>query len=368
MSTTLDITEGSCKPEAGRGWLWQYRIDGKPMKARGATRKLCGDARRRQIEAARAAGSTDRTLMVSGMVAAFIEGRGVRADATVAKYHRAAERVIDVVGDMPVADLTREHVERVMSTMARSGLKASTLGAWRKALNPVLQWAVDHGKAERNPLAGVKVGTFNAADSEAARWLDLTDTVLLTKYLRANLTDPHMACLLMLHAGLRMGEALGLRWSDVDIEGRTIEVRQQALDSSVLTPKLKTRASRRTLTNLPLMLTNALAEHRAQAPADSVLVCSTKATKRRPIEVPLAHTGAATALRMACDRAGVARVNPHGLRHTAGSMVYEATGNLTKVAAFLGHVDLVLVTKLYVHDVSDIDTGSLVDELLGGAL
>ena len=367
MSAQLDITTGSCKPEAGRGWLWQYRIDGKPMKARGATRPLAKAARDRQIEAARQAGTADRTLMLSGIVPAFIDGRGVRAEATVAKYHRAVQRLTDTVGDMPVADLTREHVERVLSAMARDGQRASSLGAWRKALNPVLAWAVDHGKATTNALAGVKVGTFNAADSAAPRWLDLTDTVLLTKYLRADLTDPHVACLLMLHAGLRISEALGLAWDAVDLDARTIVVRQQSDTHGGTTPKLKTRTSRRTLTNLPLMLMNALREHRAAYP-DAVLVCTGKLTKRRGATNPLAQRGVQQSLKLACERAGVASCNPHGLRHTAGSMVYEATGNLTKVAAFLGHVDLVLVTKLYVHDVSDIDTGSLVDDLLGGAL
>lgn len=371
MSTTLDITAGSCKPEAGRlgpdgkpMWLWQYRINGRPMKARGANRKLAAAARDAQIKAAQAGAAADRTAMLSGLVELFVSRRGVRAEATVVRYHRAVDRLVVEVGDKPVADLTRDDIELVMSRMAAAGIKASTIGAWRKALNPVLQWAVDHGKATANPLAGVKVATFNAADSEAPRFLDLTDTVLLTKYLRADLTDPHVACLLMLHAGLRIGEALGLAWADVDIEGRTITVRQQATEHATLTPKLKTRSSRRTLTNLPRMLMAALDEHR-QAHPDAVLVCSTKATKRRALTTPLARRGVQQSLRMACERSGVAYVNPHGLRHTAGSLLYEATRNLTKVAAFLGHVDLVLVTRLYVHDTTDVDTGALVDQLMG---
>jgi integrase len=365
MSAQLDITAGSCKPEAGRGWLWQYRIDGKAMKARGATKREAAAARDAQIAAAKAGAAADRTTMLSGLVDAFVSRRGVRAEATVVRYHRAAQRLIDTVGDKPVADVSRDDIELVMSRMAASGIKASTIGAWRKALNPVMAWALDHGKATTNPLAGVKVATFNAADSEAPRFLDLTDTVLLTKYLRADLTDPHVACLLMLHAGLRIGEALGLAWSDVDIEARTITVRQQATEHATLTATLKTRSSRRVLRNLPTMLTNALAEHRAAHP-EAVLVCSTKATKRRDLGTPLARRGVQQSLRMACERSGVAYVNPHGLRHTAGSLLYEATGSLPKVAAFLGHVDLVLVTRLYVHDTTSIDSGALVDQLMGG--
>lgn len=363
-TTTLDITAGSCRPEAGRGWLWQYRINQRPMKARGATRAEAKAARDAQIRAAEADAAADRSTTLSGLVELFVSRRGNRNEATVRKYHHAVERLVIEVGDKPVADVTRDDIELVMSRMAASGLRASTIGAWRKALNPVLAWAVDHGKATANPLAGVKIGTFNAADSKAPRFLDLTDAVLLTKYLRADLTDRHVACLLMLHAGLRIGEALGLAWSDVDIEGRTITVRQQATMRSTVTSTLKTRSSRRTLRNLPTMLTSALAEHREAHP-DAVLVCSTTATKRREVGTPLARCSVQDALLRACERSGVAYVNPHGLRHTAGSLLYEATGNLTKVAAFLGHVDLVLVTRLYVHDVSDIDAGALVDALMG---
>lgn len=356
--------------EAGRsGWLVQFRINGASRKARGTTKRECEANRDRMIEEARNASTADSSLHLSGLVEAFVSRRGVRAEGTLRQYRTAVQRLIDAVGDKPVADLTRDDIELVMSRMAAapgaSGpMKASTIGAWRKALNPVLAWAVDHGKAASNPLAGVKVATFNAAASEAPRFLDLTDTVLLTKYLRAELTDPHVACLLMLHAGLRISEALGLAWADVDIEGRTITVRRQADGRGGFAPKLKTASSGRTLTNLPRMLMNALAEHRAAHP-DAVLVCTSSATKRRAITATRGPRGVQYALAMACERAGVAEVNPHGLRHTAGSMVYEATGNLTKVARFLGHVDLVLVTRLYVHDVSEVDTGSLVDALMG---
>lgn len=365
MSAQLDITAGSCKPEPGRGWLWQYRINGRPMKARGATRPLAKAARDAQIEAARADGGADRTLKLSGLAEAFVASRGVRASSTVASYHRAVGHLIDTVGDMPVADLGLAHVERVLSAMANAGRRASTLGWWRKAINPPLAWAVAHGHLKANPLAGVKVATFGAADSEAPRFLDLTDTVLLTKYLRADPRDSHVACLLMLHAGLRISEALGLLWADVDTDARTIVVRRQADGRGGFAPRLKTRTSGRTLTNLPTMLTNALAEHRAAHP-DATLVCTTSASERRELTKTRAPRGVQYALAMACERAGVANVNPHGLRHTAGSMVYEATGNLAKVAAFLGHTDLVLVTRLYVHDVTTDDVGAKVDALLAG--
>lgn len=372
MADGVTYTEGNLAREASRGgYLLQYRLTTaagtRPMKARGKTAEACYAKRREQVEAAGRQHVVDTTLPVSEAVTRFVAGRGVRAHSTVVKYHRAAKRLTDVVGDKPIRAVDRSDIELVLSGMATAGMKQSSLAAWRKALAPVFGWAEDHGHITSNPLAKVKVATFGAADSQAPRFLDITDAAILTKYLRADLSDPHVACLLMLHAGLRLGEALGLHWDAVDIEGRTITVRAQTDGRGSTTAKLKTRSSTRVLRNLPAVLMSALAAWKQQAPDDALLVCTTTATKRRAISTPIAQRGVQEALRLACGRAGVDYVNPHGLRHTAGSLLYVATGNLATVARFLGHRDLVLVTRLYVHDVTDTDTGAMIDRLMEGA-
>ena len=50
--------------------------------------------------------------------------------------------------------------------------------------------------------------------------------------------------------GLRLGEGLGLRWQDVDLDGGTLRIRQtvQRVDGALIVKEPKTEKSRRTLT------------------------------------------------------------------------------------------------------------------------
>lgn len=358
----MKITEGSSSYEAAHDrWLIQYRIDGRKMKARGKTLNLALARKSEQVAAAKG----EAALTITAALAKFQRSIGRRAPGTLKNYARAVERLTETAGDILIARVRPADVEQVLSDMANAGHKATTLMCWRKAISPLFVWAVRHGHMSANPLDGVKVATFRAAPSAPREPLSIDDARTLTKYLTADLSGAHVAHLLMLWGGLRISEALGLAWMDVDLPGRTIRVRQQVtMDGSGVTRQLKTPSSVRILHDLPAVLMDALAAWRAQVPADAVLVCSATATKRRPLAHPIARRGVQESLRLACERAGVPVVVPHGLRHTAGSVLYNVTGDLTHVADFLGHDDLVLVTSLYVKAVQRVDAGALIDSLM----
>ena len=45
------------------------------------------------------------------------------------------------------------------------------------------------------------------------------------------------------------------------------------------------------------------------------------------------------------------RLSPHELRHTCGTLLYEQTKDIYYVSRFLGHSDIGITTKIYVHSV-----------------
>lgn len=55
----------------------------------------------------------------------------------------------------------------------------------------------------------------------------------------------------------------------------------------------------------------------------------------------------------------IEKLNPHELRHTCGTLLYQRTKNIYAVSKFLGHADIKITTDTYIHD--DIDM--LRDEL-----
>ncbi|WP_169951414.1 site-specific integrase [Microbispora sp. H11081] len=123
-------------------------------------------------------------------------------------------------------------------------------------------------------------------------------------------------------AGLRRGEALGLRWDDVDLDNGVLRVRQalqrQKGEGLKLVP-LKTQRSRRTI-RLPENLVKVLKEHRAEQAAEC-LAAGTAWNNPRGL-VFTTHIGTAIEpenlyrhFRAVCDAAGTAARPPAHLRH-----------------------------------------------------
>jgi integrase len=365
MATTPNITTGSGKPvKRGDYWTLTYRIDGREVKHRSKSRADVLAKQAARLAAVKAEAKLAETLTLAQAYDRWMQVRGARRrDATQRMYATSYGQLAAFVGaDTPLAAVKRVDLEAWEASLADDGMKLSTISARRKALRPMFRWAVGSDLLTVNPYDGLALPHVEDEAEQAEPFLDLGDAQRLTKYLRANPGDAHTACLLMLHGGLRIGEALGLQWSNVDIERGTLAVRTQVAGRGI-TDKLKTRSSRRDITLSP-QLAGALAAQRL-VDADATLVCSSRATERRRLHEPLAHRGVGYALEVACERAGVRRIHPHGLRHTAGSLVYEATHNLTQVARFLGHADLVLVQRLYVHGVTEADAGAAIGSLFG---
>ena len=105
-------------------------------------------------------------------------------------------------------------------------------------LKQVLDCAVRDEIIAKNPAKQISVSRPEPAEreflstEEAARLLD----ILLNRE-----PDAHITCvMLMLDTGMRRAEALGMTWSDVSVENRSILIEQQfAADRSVRSPKSK---------------------------------------------------------------------------------------------------------------------------------
>ncbi|WP_027483305.1 tyrosine-type recombinase/integrase [Deinococcus pimensis] len=146
--------------------------------------------------------------------------------------------------------------------------------------------------------------------------------------------DPHETVLLLLcaHAGLRVGEALSLRWGDV--EGRYVSVLG--------------KGSKRRRVPVSDRLARALAVlERSEDASASVL--------------PYANYGvAAWRLRKRFRQAGGRFNGFHRARKHAGTRLYQAVRDFTRVSLFLGHASEV-TTRAYVevedHDVADFVRG-----------
>jgi integrase len=152
--------------------------------------------------------------------------------------------------------------------------------------------------------------------------------------------------------GLRRGEAAGLRWCDVDLEGGTITIAQQriAYGRTVQVGPPKTAASRRTIP-LDRATIRLLREHRSRHQAerdrgdgrwqDSGYLFTT------PDGQPLHPDWLTRRFRRLVALSGLPPVRFHDLRHGAASLALAAGADLKTVQALLGHASIVLTADTY---------------------
>jgi integrase len=169
-----------------------------------------------------------------------------------------------------------------------------------------------------------------------------------------------------LACGLRLGEATGLKWDDVDLETGEVQIRQQlqAIGKRLVLVPLKTAKSRRTLI-LPGACVTALKAHRTrqrerrlkagQRWVETGLVFTTYRTYREgkgqnlQVGAGLHPRNVLRVLHALLVDAKLPRVRFHDLRHSAASLLIAAGVELVEVSQLLGHSEIRVTADLYSH-------------------
>lgn len=153
----------------------------------------------------------------------------------------------------------------------------------------------------------------------------------------------HIAILLRM--GLRCSELCGLRWKDIDFEEGYMHVSQALTRESGVTyiDDTKSRSSTRTLP-MPKCLVERLQasyEH-----SEGEYVAMTNGHHMTPDHFNEHQMEAFyNALKIPKNE----RLTAHELRHTCGTLLYEDTKDIYHVSKFLGHSDIGITTKTYIH-------------------
>jgi integrase len=160
---------------------------------------------------------------------------------------------------------------------------------------------------------------------------------------------------LLATTGLRLGEARGLLWSDIDFaNGRLVVNRalQRQTGTGYVFVEPKTARSRRTVYLAPGTL-SALTDHRRRQVEDQLAVgpewSNTGLVFTTAVGRPADGTWAIKWFRRALDQAGLPRVRIHDLRHTAATHLLRRGVHPKVVQELLGHSTISLTLDTYSH-------------------
>jgi integrase len=159
--------------------------------------------------------------------------------------------------------------------------------------------------------------------------------------------------LVLLTCGLRIGEALALTWEDCDLERATLRVRRTITTDRRGSPVMggTTKSGKpRTLPLAPSVV-EVLRQQRAHALAQRLACADIWEDHNLVFPGITGGPRSATMIRYRldglCKEAKVTRLTPHGLRHTAASMLAEHAP-VAVARDVLGHSSLA-ITNTYIH-------------------
>jgi integrase len=327
------------KPSGVRSYLIQYRnANGRTRKltigkhgeltaqqARDLARSLLVEVRRGSDPAAdreRARGAAS----IKELAARYMSdhARPKKRASSIASDARLLEKVIiPRLGSIPVADLTRNDVDRFHQAMRSTPVQANrALTLLSKMMNLAERWGiradgsnpcrhVDRFREQRREryLSAREVAALNTALDELAREGLATASVV-------------GAVRVLLFTGARRGEIANLRWEEVDLENRCLRLRESKTGPKVI---LLNAPALRVLENMPRLSEWVFPTERG----------NTAVSLSKPWE-------------RIRRRAGTPDVRIHDLRHTAASFAVDMGASLPIIGRLLGHT-VPSTTARYAH-------------------
>lgn len=256
------------------------------------------------------------------------------SDVTRAGYRDAVERfAIPYLGSTPLDHIDPPMLRKYIDHLAGKLGSPNSVRAMYAPVRAMLGTAYDDGLIPINPAAGVRV-IVKDTRPERPKHLTAEQTTALLAEIPARYSD---LVYLLASTGLRISEALNLRWADLElIDGApTLTVR-----------KSKTAAGRRTIGLTPEAMRR-LVKRRSEsdyADPDDFVFATRTGTALNP------HNWRAQVFSKAAERAGVPWATPHKLRHGLASLMASKGLSASEIAAHLGHADGgVLAMRTYIH-------------------
>jgi integrase len=267
---------------------------------------------------------------------------------TVESYEATVRRyLVPSIGRVPVARLSPEDVARMLADLKQRGLAPRTQRYSLTVLRAALQRGLEAGVVTRNVAKLVHPPKQDAAERRPF-------TVEQMASLFDATADDPIGPLVVLSAttGLRQGEALALRWEDIDLDAgvptvrHTLDVRTQELAPT------KTDRSRRVI-YLPTVALAAVREQRRRQLEDRLRAGSrwhddgfVFASK---IGTALDARNVVRRYHVIRERAGLPDLPWHHLRHFAATALLEAGEDLFVVSRILGHTSIATTASFYGH-------------------
>jgi len=345
--------EGSITQRKDGRWQASVRLKGTRHTVYGKTeREARKKLRALQVEIASTGASlSPARYTVDELVSAWLASASNLKPSTTAQYRKFYDTYArSILGQMRLATITPDLIQRLYSKLTPS-VAAHVHAVLHRAFVIAVRWEW----MPANPCERVLKPAHKPA--RKALWTQAE----LDNFLAG--TQNHWLSplwWLLIATGMRLGEALALRWDDLNAEGATLAISRtlHRINREWVITAPKSAAGMRTIT-LPPVAIEALAVQRQRQDAwrdaagerweDTALIFTGETGS------PVHHSTVAHAMQRECVRLKLPAVTPHGLRHLHASLLIHSGVPITAVSARLGHATPQVTMTIYAHALSGQD-------------
>ena len=358
--------EGNIRKRKDGRWEGRYTVGYAPESGKRIIKNVLGKTQAEVKEKLKTAISESQrldvskagTYTVSSWVKTWYEVYAeprIRPNTKAYYTNYIENHIIPGIGSIPLADLTSldlqqfyKHlldggrVDRIEAKKKPKGLAPKTVRNIHQMICSAYNLAMEQKLVNKNPTQGCALPKVEHREMQT-----LTADQLSSFFQEARDSGVYELYYLDLATGLRRGELLGLKWTDVDLDRGVLKI-QRAIsrqNGKVVEAPLKTKNAYRTL---PL-----------SADAISVLMQQRRKTGNSewvfpsPTGGPMSPDSVLHMLQRVLKRAGLPRIRFHDLRHTFATMALQNGVDVKTVSSMLGHYSAGFTLDTYAHVTTD---------------
>ena len=345
--------------KVGGSWKTVIQVNGRTVsatnKSKQESRRLAKDRAKKtpSNNVARIYGS--RRLTMSDHLIPWLKNEHSHtiAYSTLNRYLGIARcYILPALGEIQLEKITKNEIAQFMLSLNKNSVGPRTRNQALSIISVAMQGAVEAGLIDINPTIGVGRATEDSrpvkplTESQVMNLIEASEE----KFMNARL---HLA-----FCGMRQGEVLGLTWSDIDFDEKSLFIHQQVqkVNGKLTHVKLKTKSFIRILILSQTALDSL--KHHKKLIIKMRLIAGAK-WEDNDLVFPNKFGGFIQSKwdyqcwQVALSNSGIPPHRLHDARHTAGTLLYAHGEGIETIRRVLGHSNVSLTSRTYVHSAEE---------------
>lgn len=274
---------------------------------------------------------------------------------TVEEYRKLSVRCYKEIGHLKLCRITRKTLQNFILSMEKEGLSLKTIKNHIAFISSVLSYAVKQDIINANPCRDLCYPKQKQLQKKSEYYYSLEETIAFLNTLPKAPLKYQTFFSLALFGGFRLGELLGLEWSDIDFTTNIITINRTSLYSKnigMFSEAPKTKKSRRS-NKMPQLVMDLLLQLKLhQSTERETYEKQWKDTNRLFVGTggcPLFYSTPLKWLKRFLKRNNLPDTNIHGFRHLNASLLISSGIDVKTVSEYLGHSKPTTTLNIYAH-------------------